>query len=109
MEKGKTRLKFQSHWPSLDVSAGLLGVSLGLDIFDGSKRYLPTADGRYLLATQNCLDKTDHYDFEVREGENTGSFVIVSRSESISLLVYLASPTHVNYPMSEKKKPSNLL
>lgn len=100
MEKDESGSKFARRWASLDVCIGLLGSMLGLDGFGGQDLYLPVTDELYPLILQYCPYQTGHNDFGVREEESPGFFVLVSGSERISSLVYPASRTNVDYPIS---------
>lgn len=53
--------------------------------------------------------QTVHNDFEVPESQSLACFVLGFRSEEISLLVFLALHTFLDYPMSRKRKIAKLI
>lgn len=65
--------------------------------------------GFYLLTGQDGADYAAQNGFEFWRRERPGYFVLVSGSETISVLVFLALQTYVDYLVSEKKKLSKLL
>lgn len=73
---------------------------LGLNVFGGEQLYLPLTGGRNLFTGQNRFAQTLYNNFEDREGKRHIRFVLVSRSETIYLLVSSASHTYVNYAMN---------
>lgn len=84
------------------------GVSPKLYFFEVDL-YLPINCARNLLICQNSPDQAGQNDIEVREGRSPGFVVLVSRSEAMSLLVFVALYTDANHPMIEKKELLNLL
>lgn len=87
-----------------DIRLGLLGASLGFEVFGEEKVYLPVAGGHYLLTNRNSTNEQLHDHFEVGDHTSPVVFVFDSRSEVVSLLVYPAPRTYVVYQTSAKKK-----
>lgn len=63
----------------------------------------------YLLIDRDSPGKTEHNNFEVRQGRTPWLFILVSRSEAIFLIVCPVLHTIVLYLISSKKNLSALL
>lgn len=88
---------------------GMIGAVISSDSAGHEKLLLPVTGGRYVLNGLDCQDQAGQNDFEDRESRTPGSFILVSGSEALFLLVCPALHTYTHYPISEKKNFAELM
>lgn len=67
MEKGERSFKSAMRRVPLNISAGMFGAILGVNVFDQKDNYPLVSSASYLLNDQVCPDDTGHNDLHVRE------------------------------------------
>lgn len=109
MEKGDSLVRIAKRQTALGTWIQIIGAILTLHTAEDEELSLPVPAARYLLKSRDCLGQPEHNVFNFRDGRSPGSFVMVSRSEAIYLLICPAWHIHLQYPMSEKMKLAKLL
>lgn len=93
----------------LDLWIGRIGYMMALDSAENRGICVPVTGCWCLLTCRDWLDQVGLKDFEVWTGRSQETFILVSRSEDICVIIFPALHAYVHYPVDEKKKLTELL